>query len=327
MAGIEVTAAAGAGFGLIGKRPLTVLAWGLLVVVLVGLPVAALMGAVLPDIIEAARQTQMTPGAPPPIQQFAAIGQQIGAIQGPVFALALLVGTVLTSAIFRAVLEPKNSAFAYLRLGGKELWLFILGVAQWLFWAVVFAMSMMALVATYAVTARYASQGAGVLATLAAGAVVIFLLIVLALRLAMAGPMTFMAGEFRMFQSWRLTRGHAGEIFLVALLIFVITFAVGIVMQVVMRLALLPAMIAFAHAPDGPEHLKAMFAGTPQALLARYWPYVVGLVLGGAIYSGVVRAIVIAPWAAVYRQLRPEAAEGQPEPRNGGVARPLVLGD
>ena len=51
MAGIEVTAAAGAGFGLIGKRPLTVLAWGLLVVVLVGLPVAALMGAVLLPLI------------------------------------------------------------------------------------------------------------------------------------------------------------------------------------------------------------------------------------------------------------------------------------
>ena len=327
MAGIEVTAAAGAGFGLIGKRPLSVLAWGLFVVVVMFLPVAALLGAALPGILETVRQAKMAPGAGPPVQQIVAMAQQIGAIQSLFFLLALLVGTVLTAAIFRAVLEPKNNGFAYLRLGGKELWLFILSVAQFLFWSVVICVSVLAVAVIYALTAKYVSQGAGVLAALVSGLAIVFMQIVLALRLSMAGPMTFAAGEFRMFQSFRLTRGHAGEIFLVALLVFVIMFGVGIAMQIVMRIALLPMMIAFAQAPDGAEHLRTMFAGPPQALIARFWPYALGFAVFTAIYTGITRAILVAPWAAVYRQLRPEAADGQPAVVGVGGARPLVLGD
>ena len=50
-------------------------------------------------------------------------------------------------------------------------------------------------------------------------------------------------------------------------------------------------------------------AGQPPAnMLRAIWPYILAGAVGFSIYVGVMRTIVAAPWATVYRMLKGEAA-------------------
>jgi hypothetical protein len=129
VAGISVSAAAGAGFELIGRKPLTVLLWGLLIFVTGVLPLVGIFALVGPTMIDLFRQMAAHPNVPPDPAMFSSMSGLM--MLSPLIQLmSILFRAVLCGAVFRAVLTPADSRFAYLRIGMKEIWLAVLFLAE-----------------------------------------------------------------------------------------------------------------------------------------------------------------------------------------------------
>ena len=308
MADISVSAAAGAGFRLIGAKPLSVFAWGLLMVLLAFAPFVALFAQVVPQFIDLVREQTIHPGAPPNPATILALYGNMGGAYSVLFLGGLLSTAIVNAAVFRAVIEPRNRGFAYMRFGMQEIWLLVLAIAEGLLWLGMIIVSVIAVVLISMATSRYAGNTWAVVASVLMSLLALFVMILVGLRLSMAAPMTFAEGEFRLFESWRMTRGHAWRIFLVALLLMLILIGVGFVVQMIERIAFLPVILSYATDPHAADHFRAM-AGQPQAnMLRAIWPYILAGAVGFSIYVGVMRTIVAAPWATVYRMLKGEAA-------------------
>ena len=182
----------------------------------------------------------------------------------------------------------------------------MLYVAEILLFTLLICLGVAAVALISVATSQAAGKGWAVLAGLLGGLAVVVGLVTTALRLSMAAPMTFAAGEFRLFQSWRVTRGHAGQIFLVAVLLFVILIAFGILVQVIQEIAFIP-LRTFVADPQAGQKMAALFNQPLEAVLRTIWPGVVAVFAFLAVYLGLTRTIVAAPWAAVYRMLRPDS--------------------
>jgi len=308
VADVSVSAAAGAGFKLIGSKPVSVFIWGLLMVLLAIGPFVLLFGPLIPQYMDFMRDRFTHPATPPQLATIMPFYTRMNAASSVMRLGGLLTAAVINAAVFRAVIEPRNRGFAYLQFGMREIWLIVLSIAEVLLWIGMIILAGLAVAAITGVTGHFAGQSWAVLACVVSCLVAAFTLIVVGLRLSMAGPMTFADGEFRLFQSWRLTRGHAWQIFLVALLLFVILLGVGLVVMTVEWLTVLPLFMSYVADPHAADGLRAMLSQSPEVWLKTAWPWVVAGLIGLAICAGVGRAIVAAPWAAVYRMLKGEAA-------------------
>jgi len=308
VADISVSAAAGAGFKLIGSKPVSVFIWGLFMVLVTFVPFVLLFGQAIPQFMDLMRDQMTHPATPPQLATMMPIYGRMNAASSVMQLGGVLTAAIINAAVYRAVIEPRNRGFAYLRFGMREIWLIVLYIAQILLWIGMIILAAIAVAVVSGVTGHFAGRSWGVLAGVGAGLLAIFTLIVVALRLSMAAPMTFAAGEFRLFQSWRLTRGHAWQIFLVALLLFVILLGMGIVVLAVERLALLPVFLSYVTDPHAADRFRAMFNQPPSDWLKAAWPYVLAIGIGFSIYMGVMRTILAAPWATVYRMLKGDAA-------------------
>jgi hypothetical protein len=299
MAGIPIGEVAFAGFGVIRRKPLAVLVWGLALFVLGVLPVLGAFGLMASSFGELFRQA--AEGVEPSVEE--AIDFQLRMLAlNPLLMISSLVGRVLlTCAIFRVVLRPQDDRFFYLRLSMTEV---LVGLV---YLALAFLLGFLALagvlvgvglaMATWAV-----SEAAGFgIAIVLAGAL-IGLVIWLGLRLSMAMPMTFADRRFRFFESWALTRGHTLSLFLIGLLTVVIVWLLEMVMFGVAAAVIVPFLIAH---PLDEAALAAFFNRPMEAWLAELTPW---LLIGGLIVSilgSVLYAVITAPWAAAYRYLAP----------------------
>jgi hypothetical protein len=118
MADINVGAAIGSGFGLIRKRPLSVLAWGA-IPALIQVAVFALLAPILIAAISQATSIATNDAASPA----PSLGPML-LMQGGIQLLnlvQLLLSAVISCAVWRAVLRPQNPSFAYLRVGAPEM--------------------------------------------------------------------------------------------------------------------------------------------------------------------------------------------------------------
>jgi hypothetical protein len=312
VAGISVSAAAGAGFELIGRKPLAVLGWGLFIFFAGILPVVGLFALIAPTMIEMFRQMAMHPATPPNPSQFNGMGGVM--VLNPliqVFAMALR--AMLCGAVFRAVLTPRDSAYAYLRIGMKELWLAVLFLAEGILSVVlVIAVAIpVAIVVTLSIIflIHWVAAVFSVLTVLAALGPVIWIL----LRFSLAAPMTFEDGEFRLFESWALTRGHVGALLGMSLLLLLFLFLFELVMMAVIGLGALAVFgsFHFQHA-----EIAAFFARAPSVWIGNA---AAGFLLAGLVWSFLiagVHAVLFAPFAAFYRMVRPapETAAAEPAP-------------
>jgi hypothetical protein len=103
----------------------------------------------------------------------------------------LLSAAVVNAAVYRAVIEPRNRGFAYLRFGMREIWLIVLYLAQFLLWFAMIVAAVIAVAIIAGLTGHFAGRSWGVLAGVVAGLLAAFTLIVVALRLSMAAPTSF----------------------------------------------------------------------------------------------------------------------------------------
>lgn len=307
MSKFDVADAALAGFGVIRRKPLAVLVWALVIYVLAVVPAIGIVGAVfnfVQHISEIAKS-----GAEPSPHDIMAMESQIF-LQNPLATIgSLLVRVLLVAAICRAVVTPKDDRFFYLRFGRGELMLTLVVIAA----AILLTLVLIAYVGV-AVAVGFGlhrvSTGLMVAWCILAGLGYVVGLIWLLLRFSLIAPASVIQREFRLFESWRLTRGHAGSLFLVGLLnIIVIWLVQTALFALVFGLASVTVMGSGALSHIDQASLEAFFKQPPGAVTQQLLPWFLGLGAIVAMIASVFITLAMAPWAHVYGALK-EPADG-----------------
>lgn len=294
MASIAVTQAALAGFGVLRRRPWAPVVWAAIYIAVFAGSIVLLGGAFL----GALGKLMTVGGKPLPADQILGL---MGAIFGG-YLLILVVfwalGAVINMAVIRSVLQPDEAAFAYMRLGAAELWLMAANFVLYVLY--VMASLVMAIPVAIASTMAALSWREGapfisVLVQLSTWGVTIWL----GLRFCLAAPMIFADRKFRLFESWTLTRGHVGSLFVIALLLGLVAVGVYVVLGAVGVAAAIP----MAHGFTAFASPQAFFAQTPGQIWRALSPFVALYAVLAFIGSVILLPVFFAPWAETYRQL------------------------
>lgn len=295
MAAFSATDIAFEGFRITRERPLAVIVWIVLfvafqaVVLLVAGPA---MGQVMSEL---SRQLQNGGTGDP--QAMMAAYSRMGPAYAVIMPLSLLLNTLLQCAIFRAVLRPQERGLAGMRLGADELRVLAVGFAI----SLLLAFGMFAailLVGAVSGGVGYAAGAAiGVTVAVVLGLLAVGALIYVLVRLSLATPMTFAARDFRVFESWRATKGRFWPLLGAYLLAFVMGMLVNVLVVVISAAAIAGVTFASAGAAPaaaGPATLDPAFFTSPIAIVT---------VIFQGISSALLSIILLAPPAAALRAL------------------------
>lgn len=316
MASFSIGEAYGAGFGLIGRRPMSVLAWGVVGTVLQLLPTALMLAIAGPSIMEA--WGDMVAGSMAGEDPQASMRgleqamQGLNAFQALDWLFGILAAAIMHAAIFRAMLRPGDGGVLGLKLGMDEVWQGLVHIcAVILIFIFAFLVILLALALggiVYLIGEAAGSPADGwikALGFIAVGVAALVTIIWICLRFALAGPATYAERSFQFFESWTLTKGQSWPLLGLALLLGVTMFAIYLVLMAIIIgvLAAAGAMSAFS-----PEGIEAFFAQPPETWMVQLTPWIVGVALLGALLNGVFYTILLAPFASVYHQLTRDQA-------------------
>jgi len=300
--------AIGAGFRVIGRKPLAVLIWAAAYLLLVGLPTAVFVAHVIPAMAAAAQAASMHVGRPDPAQ-FMAWRAGVFGWQPGLWLLSVVATTLLMGAMFRAVLQPEADRWGYLRLGRQELWLgltyLVLLVMAFILMFVLFIPMAISIGIVSAIGQHGGSQAGGVTLLVVAGIVGMGAILWVLLRLSLALPMSFAEGRFLLYESWDLTRGHALKMFGVYL-----ALAIGLWLFEVACVAAV-AGIFWGHVQDA-AGWSAMRPSGAIDVFRRYLPTIIGAGVVGSVVLMAIHAIFVAPLAEIYRELTAAEAANAP---------------
>jgi hypothetical protein len=234
---------------------------------------------------------------------------QMMAIQGWIWLLnliSLFAHVVLYCAVFRAVLHPEQSRFAYLRLGMAELLLFVLLIALYVAVGVVAFVGILVIGLIAAALVAMHAWAAAVIVGVLAGLAAVVALVWFMLRFSMVGPMTVSDGKFHLGESWTLTRGHVGVLLVLTLCLI----AIFIIAEMLIGGILFTVGVAMLSAAAGGLGNLATFFNRPPAELASVLAPI--LIVAAVILTpvaGCIFAIWGAPWARAYLDLTAPAPE------------------
>jgi hypothetical protein len=295
----SATDAAFEGFRVVRRKPLVLLWWAAFYLVSFALiflvaagPIAGLMAAV--SDLESAG-TVATP------EDFEPIMMAYASILPLVLPLGILVGAVLNAAIARSVLEPGKSAFGYLRVGMDEVRVAVVSL-------VLMIVIWLAALVSFGVAGAVGGAMAG--ADVPGGPlimVVLFLvatafLIWLSVRLSLAVPITVAEKKFAFFDSFKVTGGRIWSLIGMAVIAFVMTMVVGILTSIIF----FPITMGLGATIDW-QSLEGMDA---MGILQAVGPMILVAIVLQAISSSLSAAVMYAPFAAAYRDLK---GTGTPE--------------
>ncbi len=300
--GFSVGAAVAEPFRLAFKRPLSTIAWGL-VMILPSVLILAALGPMIVEMVESGRTMEGTGGSSPgdfeTFRQFVAFQ----AWSGLGNILSLLAVLLVTTAMIRAVLRGAGSRGApFLGVGKDEFHVAVIGIA---IVVGVFAVVMFvgAIIAAFGIASVASSDGMSWAAWVAVGlgfAVAMALLVVWG-RLALIAPVAVMRGDLAFAEGWRAGRGQTGRLFLLFLALIAVSIAFGLAILAVFLLGV--ALFGGGLAAWGDEReVEAWML----AQIANPWPAVgVGLVLliPLAWVQGLGQALWTAPYALAAREL------------------------
>lgn len=311
MASFSVGEAATAGFGLVGRKPLAVVGWAIAVVAALIVPAVLCvlaMGPAFAQILQLAMTQRGGDPSPEMMQQMLQAQSGMTAFNLLYWMWSSFVRAVFCAAVFRAVLTPEQSAWAYLRVGSRELWLTLLLLVEQVLTMIaifVIVLVVVVIVAIVAVGGGESGHMAAIMTAVVGCFVAGGLILWVALRLSMAAPMTFVDNQFRLFESWSLTKGQGWRLLGVALLLVIFVLGLEILVGAVM-VGLLIAAGGSLTALRGSGAIETFMARPPLEILRDVWPWLTGLGVLGALFSAVVQAVFFAPWAVIHRALTRE---------------------
>lgn len=290
---LSATEAAFEGFRIVRRKPMVVVWWALAYAALFIL-VFALGG---PGLIELTNIMETMDPASPSQADI----QRVMMIYASLFWLVpvgLLFGAVLNAAIARAVLRPEDSRWGYLRLGRDEMRILgvtlILGLLFGLL-SLVFA-SLIGVVGALAATS---GQAVLWLVAVIVGAAALALVVFLAIRLSLAVPITFTEKRIALKESFRATKG----VFWPLLGMAVIAVIMSLVVNLLGGVVALPITLA----TGGLQSLSVMEGAPIGEVLATAAPAIAVWIGVNSLLSALQLAVIYAPFAAAWRDLRPTA--------------------
>lgn len=296
MADFSIGEAVASGFRLVRREPLAIAAWAGVYLLLSIAPQLLLWLSVWPEFSALLAQA---PGKEPDPAAFAGLQARMLGLQPIIWITTLAMYTLLIGAIYRAILEPENRGFFYLRAGRQELWLLLSSlVLMVLFIVVVIVLTIpVVVVAGVSGDSRDLSPATW-LAMLAAAAVVVWLM----LRFSMVTPMAFSERRFILLESWRLTQGHTLKILGVLASLVGIILAIEIAIGIAAMALLLPWITA------GEGALMTLLSD-PDRLVRVVMPLVIVACVVGSIVTAALYAVIAAPYATIYARLTAPDAE------------------
>jgi hypothetical protein len=310
MAEISIGSAVGAGFQLIARKPLAVIAWGALRVAFAGVVLAIYAPILLSIFAEAlhnAQAAQAAGGADAGASQ-AAVSQMMShlmVMQGAGY-LAQIVGLFLSAVIYcaicRAVVHPERSAFAYLRLGAPEFYVAVISFAASFVAAFAIVICMIPFVIVVVVLAAQKLFVAMTVVIALGVLVLLAALIYVLLRFAFVIPMMVDDGQFHLFDAWSLTKGHVASLFVIGLCLVGLAIAAELVLATLGFTAFGAAMAG--HMIDK-QSIVAFLGLGPAAIAAQVVPWLILAALVAIPVGGCVLTILLAPWARAYRDVAP----------------------
>lgn len=317
MKNFSVARAYSAGVDLIERKPWTLVWWAAATIVLLFLPrffIPGLAGGMnewagVRDVWASAGNPEAMKAASEKLQAMQAANRNPG--MGLLWMFwSLFVSAIFYNAAYRAVLQPQNSSFGYLRIGMAELWQFLVLIVQFLL-VIAYAL-VMALVVFVAALAAHAVGPAAAGVIMAVTIVVLVILTLwLSLRLSLGQVATFAQGKFAYFSSWSLTKGRVWRLFWTSFLTLAMLIGLYCMFIFTVILAVLPLSV-LTHV-TGTPHLEPMTQGPPAVPTELLTIAAVGLAVWLAVaslISAVVHALALTPWAAAYKGLTSEGDGG-----------------
>lgn len=311
MARFSIGTAINDAFRLVGRRPLSVFIWGLLIIA----PSAASVGLLLPMMgqvfgemaIEAGGHSGPTDAGFADMMQFQALSGLLNIVQ-------LLLMVVVYAAIMRAVIRPRETSFFSLRLGMDELRVAVVALAL-----IVGVYAVMGVLALIGVAIGFAVWGAGsptnwlVIIGLVVTAIVAICLG--AVRVSMMLPATVLYRTFGFAEGWRLGRGQTGPLFGMALLLILMVIVIEtVVFGIGLAIAMAAGMTGGLDWSALHSHNMDVnpFEGL-EAALAANWPWFAAGAVFLAMVYGVLLTLHIAPYASACRQLVESGTPSAPD--------------
>jgi hypothetical protein len=243
-----------------------------------------------------------------------------GLLTGEAVAIlgAIVMASVLGAGVYRAVLRPDEAPATRLRLGGDELRLMLLSVIMGLvFTGLMIALMIPMILVGVAVGVAGGLSGAGPSASGMVGVVLVVLvsylallagLVFFAVRLSLAGVMTFAERRLRVFDSWRLTRGRFWKLLGCYLLVILLVIPIYMVM-----LAIYGGVTFAFMGGDAGRTISELARPDFSSVAAYFTPArTLYLVLASGL-GAVLNAVIYAPAAVVYRSLSGAGPEKQAE--------------
>lgn len=305
----SATDAALEGFRIARERPMTMLIWAaasLLVSLGSSIGMVMLFGGFMNELIT----MNQTPSGDP-AQAIAMMGQ-LGMFYLFILPVALLIFSVFATAVYRAVLKPGESAFGYLRLGAAELRMAVVMVVLFLLSLVVTFAAVIVVAIVGGVFGAVFSMGGdgGVGGMFLIGALIIVLYIVMIFislafwtRFSFAGPMTFVEGRIRIFESWGATKGNFWRLFGC----YILAGILGIVVSLLGGAISLALMMALGGGgASGAEGFLALIEGMQAdytTLASFFTPAILANLVVSSLFSALTYAIFLAPPAVAYRDI------------------------
>jgi hypothetical protein len=295
MMAFSATDAVFEGFRVVRRRPSTLIYWTLFYIAAFAVTMA-LVGGDLIRLI-AALEVLDPSGATSP-EELMPVMQLYANIFAVVLPVSLIASAVLYTAVSRAVLQPEEDRFGYIRLGADELRVLTVVVALGLLFMALMVVSF-ALVGLIggigtAAGAPWLWPFAVLLGVAAVGAC-----IWLAIRLSLAVPITVAERRIAIFDSWRLTRG----VFWPLLGMAVLAGVLGMVVALLGSLVLTPLQLL----GGGLDQLEGVEGEGLAVVLRAAWPAIAVFIVSNAFVSALQVAVIYGPFSAAYRAI---AAQG-----------------
>jgi hypothetical protein len=288
-----VADAAFTGFRIVWQRPLSLLFWTavqLVVSVSIALFITVSSGANFTRALGAMAQLNADPA-----QSMAHLAQIAPTIL-IVVVVSLVLYAVLYAAMNRAVLRPDEWRFGYLRLASDEL-------RQLGLFALLFLLAFLAYLGVVAVAAVIVAlltvvAGDAVVATVALLLIpiVVCVFTFLGVRFSLASPLTFERGRIDLLGSWRLTKGRFWP------LLWTYLLALGLSL-VVQALVLAITVFAVAIAGGGFSAIGQVPQSDFTSIAAELAPVSLVNLLLASIGQALSFPVTMSPPAAIYRAL------------------------